>query len=418
MIDNDFEVPPATDVPADVRTRIETKVLAGIRRTPRTRVLAFAAAAAAVVAVCGVVVATLGSNSTSMPPAGRQVEQVPALPEGFPPAMPPSQAGYEMDRCALAIQQLPNKDQYPARQTWQSLVVVGSMFSRLSAIRADGKLLFCETTVNKVTVSAPDGKAQPLPGTKGGVLLVTEFGAIAGTVDPTWSRPIVQETTTDGDTHDSPAQRLNGMFLTTLGSPPSDDTTLSVRGQDNGEKLALPRTLGAVVDNPPYPPAGRTSERDRKLSECLAKVKGGVPDANLWQAGAMAEAGGERLIMATNPAGTSACHDKGQTATFLPMLAENLPTVFEGGAVSLSVPSTLGGHRLVAGSMGNLVARMELTFPGGKPMDADVLNNSFAVLLPAGAEPDQATTTLSNSAGGVLQIGRGIDSGNKMIINH
>lgn len=413
MIDNDFDIPRATEVPPAVQARIEAKVMSGIRRTSHSRVWIITAVAA-VVTVCGVVTATLGANSADPPPANRPVDPpVPALPEAFPPAMPSAQAGYEMDRCALAIQQLPNKAQYPDRRTWQSLVVVGTLRSRLSAIRADGRLLFCETSLDKVTVSAPDGKSQPLPGTTAGIMLVTASGAIAGTTDPSWPKAIVQE----GDGHDTPAQRMSGMFFTLLGTPVN--SALTLRGQDNGDKVALPKTLGTTIDHAPYPPADRTSDRGRMLRDCMAKVNGEVPDADLWQAGAMAEAGDERVIMATNPAGTSACYEKGQTATFATFLARNSPKEFPSGVVPLAVAPTLGGRTLVAGSAANNVAEMRLKLPNKRSMDADVANNSFAVLLPSDVlSSTQVTTTLYDAAGDMLETGPDITSRGMMIDNN
>jgi hypothetical protein len=423
MTDNDFTVPPVVDVPTEARIRIETRVLTGIGHPrSRARLWTMAAAVAAVLVLCGLVTVTLSSdtaddNTTAADSAPST--QVPALPEAFPPALPPSEVEYEMDRCALAAQQLPNKDQYPDRRTWQSIVSVESIASKLSAIRADGKLLFCETSMKKVTLSAPDGKPTPLPGTGAGALLVTADGAIAGAMDPSWKKVILEQTSKrdQSDKHNWYAQQKDGLFFTFSTSSGADTFSVTVRPDDTAPKVLLPKSLGTSVDNPPYPPGDRTSARGKLLAQCLEKVAGAVPDAPTWQPGAMAEAGGERVIMATNPAGTSACYTDGKSAEFYPYLSTNSTSQFPIGAVPLQVPATLGGRTLSAGSMANIGARLQLVFPDKTSIDADVLNNSYAVLLPAKSAPiSRIQMNLYNSAGSLFRSGPGLPDGG--IANH
>ncbi|MET0135278.1 MAG: hypothetical protein ABW215_16995 [Kibdelosporangium sp.] len=363
---NDFDVPPTIDVPADARDRIEARVLphlADEQPSSRSRLWLAAAAVAALLAGGAVVLA--------------------AQPESRPEPDPErtldiAKAATELDRCWAAAQQSGDSARFPDRAEWQPVLSVTGHKSTVTAVKTNGRPIFCETTKTRVTLSDPGAEPAYAPDTRTGAALVTDVGTIAGVADPSWPQVFVQVTAANKDGYAGPAQQKDGLFVfMSVMSPLGGSITVS-RGQDDS-RIPIPQPQPAVsVADPRYPPGDRASERGILLGQCLAKDPS-VIDAASWSPGAMVAASGERLIMATNPAGTSACFQQAERTQFMAYLA---PVTLPAKPTLLPVTPSVGGRPVVTGLLPAGTARLQLTFAGGGTVDADVLGGTFAALLP------------------------------------
>jgi hypothetical protein len=355
---DDFEVPAMMDVPPDAYQRIEARVLADQARDSRSKL--WLAAAAAIVLVAGGVAMVTTQSSEPAPPAG---QMLPGSPD-------------PLDRCWEALQRTSRDDVVPDRALWQPVATASEPMSTVTAIKAGDKRFFCETTKSHVTVSDPDATPGYVSGAKTGSLLLTD-NAVAGFVDPSWPEVVVEVTAKNKAGYSGNAKVKDGMFV--FVSVLTADGTVTVGPGGHGQMVALPEPPPPLAWSDLGLPRGdRTSERGKLLGQCITEAGESV-DSKSWGPGAMVEAGGERLIMATNPLGAGACFQQRDNAQFMPdmtTLPKNAPTV-------LGIAPTVGGKRLVAGVVPAAAVRTQLTLGDNTVVDADTANSTFAALVPA-----------------------------------
>jgi hypothetical protein len=390
MNGNNFNVPPVADVPAEARDRIEARVLPYLtdeQHGSRSKLWLASAAVVTLLAGGAVVLAT----------------QPESRPEPGPgPILDIAKATSELDRCWEAARQSGDADRFPDRAEWQPVLSVTGHKSTVTAVKAKGRPVFCETTKTRVTLSDPRAEPAFVPGTKTGAVLVTEVGTIAGVVDPSWSQTFVDATAKNKDGYNGPAQQKDGLFVfMSVVSPLNGSITVRPGADDPPMSLPQPHPPINVVDSL-YPPGDRTSERGKLLGECMAGDAGAI-DAQSWSPGAMVEANGERMIMATNPAGTSACLQQSERTQFMSYLAPAGPSA---KPTPLPIAPSVGGRPLIAGLLPVGTTRLQLTFAGGTTTDAEVLGRTFAALLPPGAgAPGTITCKAFGHEGQMLYTG-------------
>jgi hypothetical protein len=289
------------------------------------------------------------------------------------------QTAHELDRCWQATQQLSRVAQYPDRSGWWPVLSIAGPNSNVIAMRTpDSKPLFCETTRTGVSLSNPDVQTRYAPGTQTGSVFVSDIGTVAGVVDPAWDQVLVEVTSRDKDSFSGPATLKDGLFVFTS-RVSTLDGTITVRASDRNPRLPLPYPAALYGTADPLPiPADRTSAAGKLLGECLGRAQG-VIDAATWQADAVVEANDERLIMATNTAGTSACYQQPQRTVFMPYLSRTVPTH---GPELLPVISSVGGEPVIAGLLPSGGFRMQLTLADNTVLNSVTKNHAFAILLP------------------------------------
>nr|CTQ92246.1 hypothetical protein [Kibdelosporangium sp. MJ126-NF4] len=400
MNNDDLHVPSQMDVPADVRHRVHDRVFGDIGATPRNRPglwVGAASAAAVVVAVGAVAVLSPSTDDSATLPidAGK--------------------AASPLDLCWQAVVREGKQSQYPPRAEWRLAKQVDGQNSTVIALRAAGKPLFCETTSATVRVTDPEAVPAYAPGTKTGSLLVTPAGAVAGVVDPSWQTVDVA-VTGDSSGHGGPAEQQDGLFVFQSGTS-TDGTKITVRPGENGAKVSLPQPSKAALKsvNPGFPPGDRSSDRGMRLGACIdrARPHSAIVDEETWQPGATVAAGNERVVMASNPTGVSACFQQQEFTEFLPYILR-FP---EGpGASKLAagrVAPTVGGQPVIAGSVPPGATAVEIKLGDGTTVNAEVVNATFTVLLPASAageresikDPDKITCTVLGADNQVLYSG-------------
>ncbi|WP_216216862.1 hypothetical protein [Amycolatopsis aidingensis] len=397
MPKEEFEMRPASDVPPQVAARVEAKVFAALDTEPQRRSrrwMGAAAAAAAAVVGLGVVGAAVLANDPlgSSQAADRgSVSGDPGPARAVsPPQLDPAKAQAELDRCRRAVG---DDSRFPARDQWHPLFQVDGPAATVTAARVDGQPVFCETSKATVTVSVPGAAPAYVAGSRTGSLLMTPNGTIAGVLDPTWRAPQVKVTGPEKDSISGPVQSQDDLFVFLSVIPTRQDTTVTVVNGANPER-ALPRPTSdpVTVSTTGMPEADRSSPRSRLLGQCIDDAQSGVVDAPSWGPGAMVEAGEERLIMARNQFGVSACFQQEHRTTFLPYTGR-LPSPGESGQPKLlSVAPAVDDRPLLAGTVPAPAARIELTLADDTVVTGDVANSTFAVLLPASSATPVATS--------------------------
>ncbi|WP_139190681.1 hypothetical protein [Actinokineospora iranica] len=266
----------------------------------------------------------------------------------------------------------------PPRDQWQAVFQVGDPRVTVTAVRTPTTPLFCQSTPATATLS------QPLSAADGrtAAMMITGEGTVAGVLDPTWEQAMIEITGRAKDKYTGRAQHKDGLFvLLSPVSPSGADITVRP-----GEDIAaLPMPLAAPGWSwSDAPAADRSTDRGRLLGACLERAEegNGVVDSATWRPGAVAEAEGQRVIMAVNSGGVGACVRHGERTEFSAYLrvpAESTP----GKPVLLDVAPTIGARPLLAGTAPSGSRRMSLLLPDGRTAEADIADSTFAVLLPA-----------------------------------
>lgn len=361
---NDFDVPPVIDVPADVRDRIEARVLSNLtEETQRPRPKAWLAiAAAAAVFVAGGLVMWISRPSQEIGTAAAPTVDTMAEPTAI-------------ERCWQSAQHSPSA--YPGRSAWQQVMAVVEPRSTVTAVLAGGKPMFCETTPFRVTLSPLDADPAYADGTKTVALLRTDSGTIAGVADPSWSKVMVEVKAKNGDGYSGETGINSGLFV--MQTPLSKLESVSVRKDDNSPWLPLPAPPAPFTTvEPHYPPGDRATPLGKQLGECLDKAGEGAEETAGWSPGAMVEAGGERLFMTVIPGGVGACYQQqSQRATFMPYLTD---TVADKPKL-LPVAPTVGDLPLMAGEVPPGAVRMRVTFTDNSTKDIPVTASTFAAVI-------------------------------------
>jgi hypothetical protein len=366
---NYFDVPPLIDVPADVRDRIQARVLPRLseqERRPRTTAW-IAAAAAAGVFVAGGLVMVVSQPEVDAPK----------------PVLDTDVSAQPLDRCWRSAQQQEPVAKYPDRSTWQSVLTVEGPKSTVTALRANGKPLFCETTLSGVTLSAPDADPAYADGTRTGGVLVTDTGTVAGVADPSWRRLYVMGNAANGDGYGGEARVADGLFVY---QAPMNAVQVKV-SPDDATWLTLPKPsppFGTV--EPGFTPGDRASAAGKQLGQCLdaAKAGGETGEIASWNPGAIVEHGGQRLVMMVNAAGVGACYQQSQRTQLMPYLGK---TVSGKKPDLLPVAPTVGGLSLTAGQAPPEATSLRMTFTDNSTKDISVTAGTFAVLSSPNAGP-------------------------------
>jgi hypothetical protein len=390
---NDFKVPPMADVPPEVRARIESRVLPKLDADRRSRVWLPATAAGIALLVSGIVAVVHPGGGPKHPDTNPSVIEL---------AVDSNQVSTELDRCWQAARQHAKEVTYPDRTEWRPVMSLDARLSTITAIQTGSGPLFCETTNGSVTLSPPGAAPAYAKGTKTGALLATVNGTIAGVVDPSWPKLQVMVTGKDRDGLGGPATQKDGLFIFPSFLSAVDETVKVGPGDNPQFVLPKPaRPFGTV--EPSYPAGDRSTPRGQQLGECISESGTAVPDADSWNPGAMVQSNGELLIMAANNGGVSACFRQSQRTQFMAYISRTT-SVTE--PKLLPVAPTLGGRDLVSGLLPPGVATMRLTFANQATMDADVRDNTFAALLPAGAgAPKTITCQLLGASDQILYTG-------------
>jgi hypothetical protein len=319
-------------------------------------------------------------------------------------AVDSTQVTAEVDRCWDAAQRLAKEARFPDRSEWRPVLsITAGGLSSVTAIQTNSRPLFCETTNSSVTLSNPSADPAYAPDTKTAAMLTTVNGTVAGVADPSWPDMRVAVTSKYRGDVTGTAIRQAGLFIFQSFTS-TVDGNVRASAEAGAPELVLPKPAApfGTVD-PGYPPGDRSSSHGVQLGRCVEEAKSVGPDAETWNPGAVVEANGQRLIMAANPGGVSACLQRGQQAELMPYISR---TTLVTAPQLLSVVPTVGGRALLAGLIPPGVARMQLTFADHTTMTADVAESTFAVLMPPDVSaPKNLTCTLLGASGQILYTG-------------
>jgi hypothetical protein len=396
-----FTMPPDREMPSDVRDRLREKLWDEVHapfRPSRSRAPIAVAAGVAVLAAGAVVAAQLGGSPA---PA--------AAPQEIPTPMTSateSDAGAQLDRCWSAVRTSGLADAFPDRTQWTVSFSFESSGAEVVAARADGKPLFCETTLTSVTVSDPNATPQYAQDTTTAALLATPSGIVAGVADPRWTALQVRANEREGPVSFTPAEQHDGLFVTYTGHTPEQKVPMRVRqlpeqagptnGPDDDDQNyplrplpAPPKAALSIVDHPAAPP-DRATQRGKELAGCLAAADGPVPDRDSWQPGAQATIDGSQLIMAYNDRGVGTClwhpgHPDAQSATitqfdpYIPFAKDPQPIQTATIWVGIRNRDTEGGMAIM-GTVQPEAARMQVAFDG-KPLETDLAHGTFVTKI-------------------------------------
>ncbi|TCO65754.1 hypothetical protein [Actinocrispum wychmicini] len=307
----------------------------------------------------------------------------------------------QLDRCWRTARELSTMAKYPDRSEWRPVLAVkGGELWTVTAIRTNGRPLFCETVIGGTTLSSPDADPVYAPGTRTAAMLTTNAGTVAGVVDPSWPDMRVRVVGRYQDDIEGRAVQQDGLFVYPSYLSAVDDRVTV--GQDGDPRIPLPpapQPYGVV--NPSYSSSDRSSTAGRHLGDCIAKS--GEPDSDGWSPAATVQANDERLILAVNPAGVGACLQQAQGSRFMPYVSR---AVSAAKPELLSLTATVGGRQVVAGILPQGAADMRLTLADGTTLDADVDRDTFAALLPLGVTDTHGMTAkLAGNSRQILYVG-------------
>ncbi|HWC78352.1 MAG TPA: hypothetical protein VG756_00170 [Pseudonocardiaceae bacterium] len=320
----------------------------------------------------------------------------------------------DLDRCWAAIQATGYTAVYPDISTWvaqfQSADTTpdaqgtGRM---VTAARADGKPVFCETTPTSVSVSDPNLPSTLPDGTLAIALLGSDDGVLAGVTSTTTG--LSAAITTGAATVDATAFSGNGLgdgMFVAHGYPHGfEHSTVAVSsfGQlDGGQPVQTPAPLVFLVDRPQ--PADRRSPAGRALQSCLDTVTaqvGPVLDQASWRPGAVVDNGtGTHLVITTNASEVSVCLTKPDYADGFWFAGSSAP---ENTAVPLDVVyrDSQAGPAVIAGLAAPNVGRVEFSTPAGTT-EASLVGSTFGASVPDLAE---ATVTVFDRCGNQIYSG-------------
>lgn len=387
---DELKLPSLQPLPPEVRDRLRLRVMTELdaprrwaSRLDRARPPLAVAASVAVLAAGAMIVAKTVHDSSGGT-GDTTTTTAPSSTSGATLNHP--EADGELDRCWYALQQRGRAAQFPHRRTWHPVFNYTFGAVKVTAARADGKPLFCETTYTTATVSDVNVTPNYAYGQTGAVL-ITGLGTVAGVVDPSWRGIAARAKNPDWR---APATAKDGLFLLhghviTQGLAGLEVGPNDARDDDSDAWRPLPRAAApaaSVVDRPARPAPDRTSSRGRPLDECLTAAAQitAVVDTESWAPGAVLQDGGNRVLMARNEHGFASCAQVGGQTTFngYRVLRAAADDPKPASVVTLEVPSGLA----IAGTVHQDCVRMQVLLPSGT-VEADVDNATFAVLIPS-----------------------------------
>lgn len=346
----------------------------------RSRVWVAAVAAVAALLLSGTVAVVNIGNDRSRPNYRPTVDVV----NGNAPLVQ-----RHMDLCWQTAKKLTGTVTYPDRTTWRAVFAAESSLSSVTAIRADGLPLFCEINPSGVTLSNPAGLPAYAPGTRTGLLMSTFAGTVAGVADPSWEHLQLAANTRYGDHLAGEAAVRDGMFIYSTFTSLVNEKIMA--GPTLNPGVELPKPPRQYGSSSPEVTSGNRGygQPGRLLDNCVQSTTDAVPDAESWNPGAVVSSGNTTLIVATNTAGVSTCLLRNGHAEFKPYLTMQAYTPVP---ISLPMP-TVEGRTVIGGLVPPNVLRMTLTLPDKSTLKADVDNQTFALLLPPGANPPPTSVT-------------------------
>jgi hypothetical protein len=395
-----FTPPPRREMPPDVRDRLRRRLWRDLDAPGKTQFdrarLSFAAAiGVTMIAACAVIFAQTVPAAThkAMPATGPQ-----PVADQMADA---DQSNAELDRCYQAASSTGHP--VPDRPQWTVSFTKETAGVSVTAARANGRPLFCESTLTSVTVSDFDAQPAYATGSATGTLFATANGTIAGVVDPTWQRFEIRATNgsslaiNEPDTSDG----LFVMYTSIAASPelqlhaqqlPADSTD---RPADNDPLFpirAMPAVepAASIMDRPVSPPPDRVSPRGEALQQCIHRTRDPVPDIDSWQPGASAVINGNELIMAANPRGVATCQWQPYKAqpdepyndhpfrSYIPLDRE--PQFFDAQQIRMQGDGEAG--LVIAGTVRPDATRMTVILDGKVELDTDVRAGTFLSVVP------------------------------------
>lgn len=408
---SDIQPPPRRSLPPEVRGRIRARALA--RPRPRRRTWSprapFAVAAGVALLTAGAVI--IGQSVSGGPgDAGQRTPPPSGTSSGGPQPLDVPRANAELDRCWAAIKAEGRAGQYPDRGRWRVVGTGGYMWVTVTTALADGKPIFCQTSVTTVRVSLPTDAPSYVPGTTTAALLISPEGIIAGVRDPAWTVMGL----TVADIRSGPDLFPYNLFVGITRDRITDSTKIEVDSHPGDlerppapERFALPRAPAPVsrVDKP-APAKDRTSERGLWLKECLEKSASPVVDADMWEPGAMVDIEGNRYMVLRSGRDFAYCFKDGSQWGFgesvinVNDFGQNHPHMLPG-------PSNLEASKdkpFVTGALPDDIAKVQILQGEHPPIQADVWNDTYAAKLPEA--PSQTTLVQAyDSAGKLLYEG-------------
>lgn len=376
---NDLDLPPRRPLPPEIRDRLRERIDAAAPRAGRFRAPLAAAAGVAVLAAGAVIVA----------------QSVAGSPDGFTPGAPTSTTaapgGSELDRCWAAVVTAGKANRYPDRAQWREVVSTDSDTSRVTAFRAAGKPVFCQTMARTVVVSDPNAEPALAPGTGTGSLLATNIGGLGGVADPSWTRVGVEIHDQSGSDTMTTATAKDGLFVVAGWSDRAVRTRVYDQIDDDPARLD---TAAMLPTAPPPPvsvvdrPADAPPQDVEFLSTCLGKADPAAPDAHLWQPGASVATDLSTAMVARNADKFGVCYHNATSDrshddyTFEPVDTPRAVDPVSRVHAQLTLNSSDDDRPLVLGVLPEQATSLRLEFDGGTKIDADVANGSFAALLP------------------------------------
>nr|WP_042197046.1 hypothetical protein [Kibdelosporangium sp. MJ126-NF4]CEL22711.1 hypothetical protein [Kibdelosporangium sp. MJ126-NF4]CTQ89851.1 hypothetical protein [Kibdelosporangium sp. MJ126-NF4] len=215
-------MPPRRELPSNVRDRLRRRLWSELDRPTeprrnRLRIPVFAAACAAAVLVAGSVV--FAQNASQAP------EQMQASMD-LDPA--PSAADAQLDRCHKAVYGIETS---PLRALWTAAGSSTVDGTTLTAFRATGTPMFCETTERTVILNNPLADPGKAGTSKTSLLMATANGSVAGVVDPTWDSFQVRVTVAPDKVVTAEPVVADGLFVAHVNATVGPETRIeAVRG--------------------------------------------------------------------------------------------------------------------------------------------------------------------------------------------
>jgi hypothetical protein len=388
---NELRLPPRRALPPEVRGRIRARVLPRPVGRRRTRFLnsrgPFAVAAGVVMLAAG---AMIVGQSVTGGPAGPSTQAPPTGTSGANRPLNVPKANAELDRCWAAIQAEGKAGRYPDRSRWRAVSSTSDdLWLRVTAAYADGKPIFCQTTVTTVRVSDPTDSPAYVAGSDTAALFISPEGIVAGVRDLSWAGVGVFTGDTSSTLGSSAELLPAGLFLGVVHERIRDTTKIEIdRWWDDRdrsahpERIPLPRPAPALsrVDRP-TPAKDRISERGLWLKQCLDNSRSPVLDADMWEPGAWATAGDVRYMFLRAGQSFAYCTTDSTRSDFALALggANDLGKVRP--QMNPGVVSFHPGQHFVSGALPDDVAKLEVVPHNHPPVTADLWNSTFVAVL-------------------------------------
>lgn len=441
----EFTPPPPEEMPAEVRDRLRRQLWRELDQPARFRASRSRAPLAAGITVTVLAAVSLIVSQSGPSSSPQDVTATAPVQAGDPPAPgddhpSANSTSADLDRCYRAALSSPSAAAFADRSQWTVSFTTEVGGVEVTAARAAGKPLFCESTLTTVTLSNPSAEPAYADGSATGALFATQNGTVAGLLDPSWDT--FEITPADGnDAMVAAPEKGDGMFvLYTTASlapdahlqaqqlppdmpfdqpdrPDDDDPAYPIR-----DIPSVPPPMVSVVDRPA--PADRTSARGKALADCMTGTHDPEPDRDSWQPGAAATVNGNELIMATNSKGVSLCQWQPDPVTMNVADAtnENFQAYMQFVRSPLPVdaaqtPVMNGGDDglVILGTVRADATRMNVFLDGRIELDTDVKDGTFISIVPDSqiddsgqlAEDHLATlsTTIYDAKGNVLYQG-------------